>query len=147
MSSAARDAFGPVGIALPDRADTLCLLLLHEFQHVKLGAILDFVDLYDPADDRKYHAPWRTDPWPLEGLLQGTYAHIAVADFWRRRARLPEPDIAAEAARHYDDWYPKTVTAADTLLESGSLTGIGQQFVTEMRVTLESWRESAPEPA
>jgi uncharacterized protein len=143
VSSAARDAFGSVAIALPDSPATLCLLLLHEFQHVKLGAILDFVDLYDPTDDRKYRAPWREDPRPLEGLLQGTYAHIAVADFWRRRSLAPASTTTAEAARNFDDWYPKTMAAVGTLQESGALTGLGEQFVAGMRTTLESWRRSA----
>jgi uncharacterized protein len=129
VSSAARDAFGSVGIALPATPDLLCLLILHEFQHVKLGAVLDFVDLYDPADDRKYDAPWREDPRPLEGLLQGTYAHIAVADFWRRQGD----------ARQYGTWYPHTLAACGTLQGSGALTGLGEQFVAEMRATLESW--------
>jgi uncharacterized protein len=146
VSSAARDAFGSVGIALPETPAMLCLLILHEFQHVQLGAILDFADLYDKGDDRLYHAPWRRDPRPLEGLLQGTYAHIAVADFWLRRTRSPEPGVAAEAARHFGDWYPKTRTAARTLQESGSLTGLGEQFVASMRRTLESWDVPAPPP-
>lgn len=63
----------------------LALLLIQEFQHVKLGAVLDLYDLFDPADDRLLHAPWRDDPRPLEGLLQGTYAHLAVTDFWHAR--------------------------------------------------------------
>src|SRR5699024_7391929 len=105
VSSAARDAYGSVGIALPDSAALLCLLIMHEFQHVKLGAVIDFVDLYDPRDDRLYHAPWRTDPRPLEGLLQGTYAHIAVADFWFRRMRSSEAGAAGEAGDQFRFWY------------------------------------------
>lgn len=134
-SSAARDAYGSVGIALPESAALLCLLIMHEFQHVKLGAVLDFVDLYDTGDDRLYHAPWRTDPRPLEGLLQGTYAHIAVADFWFRRMRSGEP-AAREAADQFGYWYPRTVQAVRTLQESGSLTGLGEQFVATMGRTL-----------
>ncbi|MFI0483127.1 FxsB family cyclophane-forming radical SAM/SPASM peptide maturase [Actinomadura sp. 9N215] len=139
VSSAARDAYGSVGIALPESPAMLCLLILHEFQHVKLGAVLDFADLYDKSDDRLYHAPWRRDPRPLEGLLQGTYAHVAVADFWLRRTRSGDAAVAAEAARHFADWYPKTLTAARTLQDSGALTGLGEQFVATMRRTLESW--------
>ncbi|WP_242904159.1 FxsB family cyclophane-forming radical SAM/SPASM peptide maturase [Actinomadura terrae] len=137
VSSAARDAFGSVGIALPESPELLCLLLLHEFQHVKLGAVLDFADLYDRRDDRTYHAPWRADPRPLEGLLQGTYAHIAVADFWRRQARSSR--TADEARRHFHAWYPETLAAVRTLQQSGALTGLGEQFVAAMRRTLESW--------
>ncbi|TDC96978.1 FxsB family cyclophane-forming radical SAM/SPASM peptide maturase [Actinomadura sp. 7K507] len=138
-SSAARDAYGSVGIALPGSPAMLCLLILHEFQHVKLGAVLDLADLYDKADRRLYHAPWRRDTRPLEGLLQGTYAHVAVADFWLRRTRDPDPGVAAEAARHFGDWYPKTLEATRTLQECGALTGLGEQFVETMRRTLASW--------
>ncbi|GAA1546694.1 hypothetical protein GCM10009678_31650 [Actinomadura kijaniata] len=144
VSSAARDAFGAVGIALPEDPATLCLLLLHEFQHVKLGAVLDFVDLYDRNDERRFHAPWREDPRPLEGLLQGTYAHIAVADFWRRRCRVPQADTVAEAERHFGKWYPETLAAVGTLQSSEALTGLGEQFVALMRATLESWDPSVP---
>jgi uncharacterized protein len=36
----------------------LCaLLIMHEFQHVKLGAVLGEFDLYDPADRRLFHVP------------------------------------------------------------------------------------------
>jgi uncharacterized protein len=55
-------------------------LLIHEFQHVKMSAARD---LFDPADQRLYRVPWRPDPRPFEGVLQGTYAHLAVSDFWR----------------------------------------------------------------
>jgi HEXXH motif-containing protein len=30
---------------------------MHEFQHVKLGAVLGEFDLYDPADRRLFHVP------------------------------------------------------------------------------------------
>ncbi len=36
------------GVARPDDGETLALLLIHEFQHVKLGAMLDLVELCDP---------------------------------------------------------------------------------------------------
>jgi len=45
--------------------------MVHEFQHSKLWA------------------PWRTDPRPLGGLLQGVYAFLGVADTWRALAARP----------------------------------------------------------
>ncbi|WP_055590527.1 aKG-HExxH-type peptide beta-hydroxylase, partial [Streptacidiphilus griseoplanus] len=139
VSAAARQAFGAVGIARPERADILALLLIHEFQHVKLGAVLDLVDLHDPADTRLYYAPWREDPRPLEGLLQGTYAHVAVTDFWRVRRRTAEGPAAAEAETHFARWREQTARAVETLAGSGSLTGAGQRFADGMRATLEPW--------
>ncbi|MGH3210527.1 MAG: FxsB family cyclophane-forming radical SAM/SPASM peptide maturase, partial [Trebonia sp.] len=99
VSAAARHGFGAIGVALPADPVTLALLIMHEFQHVKLGAVLDLYDLFDPDDKRLYRAPWRKDPRPLEGLLQGTYAHLAVSEFWRVRAGLGEYDSSEAAER------------------------------------------------
>ncbi|MFR9774426.1 aKG-HExxH-type peptide beta-hydroxylase, partial [Nocardia sp. SC052] len=61
-SASARLAFGAVGMALRPEQDSLALLLVHEFQHVKMGAILDMFELYDLSDrELRYYAPWRPD--------------------------------------------------------------------------------------
>ena len=52
------------------------MTLVHEFQHSKLSAMLDLVPLTDPDDHGRYFAPWRVDPRPLAGLLQGVYAFV-----------------------------------------------------------------------
>jgi uncharacterized protein len=135
VSAAARHGFGAIGTALPTDPMTLALLLMHEFQHVKLGAVLDLYDLFDPDDKRLYHAPWRKDPRPLEGLLQGTYAHLAVCEFWRVRAGLGEYD-ESEAAQRYDHWRAHTLTAIETLADSGSLTPLGSYFASQMRAAI-----------
>ncbi len=146
VSAAARQAFGSVAVALPESADTLAMLLMHEFQHVKLGALLDLFDLCDRGDTRVFYAPWREDPRPLEALLQGTYAHIAVTEFWRGRwRRLPSPEAEAAAAR-FALWRAQTSAAADTLAGSGSLTPLGARFVDGMRATLAGWLDE-PVPA
>jgi uncharacterized protein len=133
VSATARHAFGAVAAALPADPVTLALLLVHEFQHVKLGAVLDLYDLYDPADDRLFHAPWRDDPRPLEGLLQGTYAHLAVTGFWRARQEVTAGEAAGAAAQRFAYWRAHTRDAIETLANSGSLTPLGMQFVSEMR--------------
>jgi uncharacterized protein len=132
ISAAARQAFGAVGTALPADPVTLALLLIHEFQHVKLGAVLDLYHLYDKADDRLYHAPWREDPRPLEGLLQGTYAHLAVTDFWRVREQVETGSAAEKAGQQYRRWLGHTRDAIKTLAGSGSLTPLGARFVEAM---------------
>jgi uncharacterized protein len=134
VSSTARQAFGAVALALPDDAASFCLLLIHEFQHVKLGAVLDMLDLLDPTDQQLYYAPWRDDPRPLEGLLQGTYAHLAVTEYWRSRCTT---GIDAEVS--YARWRAMTAEAVDALDDSGSLTALGRRFVTGMRCTLLPW--------
>ncbi|MFB9882210.1 FxsB family cyclophane-forming radical SAM/SPASM peptide maturase [Planobispora siamensis] len=135
VSSTARHAFGAVAAALPDGPATLALLIVHEFQHVKLGAVLDILDLYDEGDTRRFYAPWRDDPRPLEGLLQGTYAHIAVTDFWRVRRHADPGRAEAQFAR----WRRDTAEAIETLAASGALTPLGGRFVTEMRRSVAAW--------
>jgi uncharacterized protein len=138
VSATARQAFGAVAASLPGDHSTLALLLIHEFQHVKLGAVLDLYDLYDTADNRLFHAPWRDDPRPLEGLLQGTYAHIAVTDFWRaRRSSAAGPAVEAAEAR-FAHWRGQTADAIESLAASGSLTPLGEQFIDGMRQSIAS---------
>ena len=132
VSATARQAFGAVAAALPDDPVTLALLLIHEFQHVKLGAVLDLYDLYDTNDDRLFRAPWRADPRPLEGLLQGTYAHLAVVDFWRARRTAAVGSAADAAEAKFNHWHAHTVGALDVLTTSGSLTLLGSEFAAEM---------------
>ncbi len=139
ISAASRQAFGAIGAALPSDGDTLALLMMHEFQHVKLGAVLDLFDLCDHSDQRVYYAPWRDDPRPLEALLQGTYAHIAVTDFWRVRRNYLSGRRAEDAAAKFALWRTQTAEAIETLAASPSLTPLGVRFVDRMRTTVSPW--------
>ena len=66
-------------MAPPADPATLALLIVHEFQHVKLDAMLDLYDLFDSADTPALPGTWqRTEPRPLDELLQETYARLAV---------------------------------------------------------------------
>lgn len=132
ISAAARHAFGAVATALPAGPVTLALLLIHEFQHVKLGALLDIYDLHDPADARMFHAPWREDLRPLEGLLRGTYAHLAVTDFWRAGQHAADGPARETADDRFAYWREHTREATETLAGSGSLTPLGVRFVDQM---------------
>jgi uncharacterized protein len=136
-ASTARDAFGAVaaGIAAPE---ALAVMLVHEFQHGKLGALLDLCDLLDPQDRQSLRVGWRPDPRPIEGVLQGTYAHLAVADVWRRRAAGWRP-AAQPAAAHFARYRDWTAEAIETLMNSGALTAPGEQFVNAMAKTLTDW--------
>jgi uncharacterized protein len=111
----------------------LALLLIHEFQQVKLGAILDLYDLYDRADDRLFHAAWGEGKSSLESLLRGAYSHLAVTDFWRERHDLAAGSVAEAAGERFVHWRAQTRDAIDTLASSGSLTPLGTWFVDEMR--------------
>jgi uncharacterized protein len=136
-ASTARDAFGAVG-ATPATAQALAVMLVHEFQHGKLGALLDLCDLVDMDYTRRIKVGWRDDLRPMEGVLQGTYAHLAVADIWRFRAGRPGADAAAARANYvrYRDW---TEAAIDAMAGSGALTAPGMRFVDSMGHTISAW--------
>jgi uncharacterized protein len=114
---------------------TLARLLIQEFQHVKLSAILDLYDLHDPADDRLFPAPWGEDKLRLEGLLRGAYAHLAVTEFWRVRQQ-PASGSPAGAAPRFGQWRADTAEAIEVLLDSRSLTPLGTSWVQGMRHSL-----------
>jgi uncharacterized protein len=136
VSATARQAFGAVAATLPGDHSTLALLLIREFQHVKLGAVLDLYDLYDAADKRLYHVPWRDDPRPLEGLLQGAYAHVAVTNFWRARRSTAVGPAAEAAGAQFARWRAQTADAIEDLAASGSLTPLGEEFIDGMRASI-----------
>jgi uncharacterized protein len=138
LRSAARHAFGAVGTAAAARDGALAVLLVHEFQHVKLGAVLDVCDLVDPAYRQVLTVPWRTDPRPGDAVLQETYAHLAAAAVWRARAALPGSHRLA-AVEHYRRYRTWTAGAIDSLRRTRALTPTGERFVDRMSQTVEGW--------
>ncbi|MEU9170791.1 HEXXH motif-containing putative peptide modification protein [Streptomyces sp. NPDC048420] len=134
VSSAARRAFGAVALSPPADPVLLALTLVHEFLHIQLGALLDLVPLHGPVSAARYHAPWRPDPRPLDALLQGTYAHLGVCDFWHTERDTDPPD--PRAAREHATWHGYTRGAVDTLLGSGELLPAGRRFTEVMRRVL-----------
>jgi uncharacterized protein len=143
ISATASEAYGAVAAARPPTGDDLALLMIHEFQHVKLGAIMDMFDLYDQADRRLFDAPWREDPRPVRAMLQGTYAHLSVTDYWRGYRHRATGPLALGAAECFDRWRTLTAGAIDTLAASGALTPLGTRFVEGMRATIEPWLDEA----
>ncbi len=92
VSTSSPQAFGTVAMSRQPDGYTCAETLVHETQHLKLCALLDLVQLTRPDDGQRYYAPWRTDPRPASGLLQGAYAFLGVSGFWREQRRAaPEP--------------------------------------------------------
>jgi uncharacterized protein len=137
VSTTSPDAYGAIAMSVPLDPVTGAETLVHETQHLKLGALLDIVALTLP-DDRYYYAPWRDDPRPLGGLLQGTYAFLGVTGFWRRQrqpaGRRPQADITYARQR------TGVAMAVEILLSSGRLTVAGRDFVEEMARTVGAWQ-------
>ncbi|SPE99759.1 FxsB family cyclophane-forming radical SAM/SPASM peptide maturase [Streptomyces sp. MA5143a] len=142
VSATSRHAFGAVGIALPRSADDLALLLVHEYQHVKLGAMLDMFDLVDGTDVRRHEVGWRPDPRPLDAVIQGAYAHLAVADIWRARSRrgatAARPAAAGRPPAEAEKWRRAVLDALDIMAGTGSLTALGHRFARVLRAKAEA---------
>jgi uncharacterized protein len=132
-AATAMDAFGSLAAALVGPAE-LAVLLVHEFQHAKLGALLDLYDLYDRDSAARITVGWKPEPRPVEAALQGVYAHAAVADVWRLRAGT-DPR-APELFAMYHRW---TTDALAALRDTGALTPLGTDFVDRLGATVESW--------
>lgn len=148
-SASSGDAFGAALASMPDDGEQFASTLVHEFQHNKLSAFMHLFTLYDDRDDRDDHgsrgsrggpsarlhyAPWRDDPRPLGGLLQGVYAFFGVTGFWRqRRHALGQFEFAL--------WRSQTAYALRAIGRSDRLTDLGRRLVAELSRRLEPWLE------
>jgi uncharacterized protein len=145
ISSSSPETSGAIALSEPTDACTLACTLAHEVQHVKLSALQDMVQLMLDDDDRRFYAPWREDPRPASGLLQGAYAYLGVTGFWRRQRQL---DTGMDAHTQFARWRAAAATATSTLRSSGLLAPAGQDFASAMAATLATWQdEPVPEPA
>ena len=132
-SATMRHAFGVFGLTLPPSPADFAVTMVHEFQHSKLSALLDLTPLTVPAHQGRYFAPWREDPRPLPGLLQGVYAFVGVAETWACLRGAEGLGATAELqfaeARLQVDWGLHSVE------ESGGLTAQGTELVERLRAT------------
>ena len=148
VSSSSPEAFGAVAMSPPRDGRILAETLVHEVQHVKLSALVDVVPLTQPDDGSRFYAPWRDDPRPAGGLLQGAYAYLGVSGFWRRQRLQEDGPARIRADADYERWRSATALATATLRSSGSLNADGRAFVRGMTRTLETWlEEPVPEQA
>lgn len=143
VSATARDAFGAILLSRPADATGLAVTMAHEIQHAKLSALLDLLPMTAGSSGARFYAPWRDDPRPASGLLQGAYAFLGVAGFWLRQSRLPGGE---EALAEFARWLSAVRTVVDTLFTSGELTEAGRAFVSGIDRTLQRW-EAEPVPA
>ena len=137
-SSSSPEAFGTVAMSLPADPVSGAEAFAHEIQHVKLGALLDLVELVKADDGSRYYAPWRPDPRPAGGLLQGAYAYLGVSGFWRRQRLLDGHRERGDA--EYARWRTAAVTVVATLRSSDRLTDDGHEFAAGMARTLGPWQ-------
>lgn len=126
-------AFGCIATSLPPSAVVMAETLVHEFQHIKLCGLMDMLPLIEPSERRGY-APWRDDPRPMGGILQGIYAFTGIVRFWDVQRRVEtDADAVLRASVLYERWRLAIELAVGPLLDSGVLTPDGVRFVSVLR--------------
>lgn len=137
-SATLRAAPGAVLTTPPEDAAALAEVLVHEIQHTKLAVLCDLTPLYRSGGPAVHKVPWRTDPRPVGGLLQGTFAHLALADLWHRMAGIRRTGVPASARRaalsRHRDYCEQVAEVLPELAESAELTDNGREFVSGMTV-------------
>ena len=133
VSATTPAAYGAIATSWPPDEVTLAETLVHEFQHVKLCGLLDMVPLAE-GGEQKVYAPWRQDPRPAGGLLQGIYAHLGIVRFWQAQQHAEaDRDGLLRAQVLFARWGPAVGQATQTLLDTGSLTPDGVRFAGLVR--------------
>ncbi|MET9223095.1 aKG-HExxH-type peptide beta-hydroxylase [Streptomyces sp. NPDC088197] len=127
------DAFGALLSSTPMGGLKMAAALVHELQHTKLLALAGVTALHTADDTARYWAPWRQDPRPFDGVFQGAYAHLALADF-----HLGVALAAADPAQRDAAWAAhcrcrlQVEAVLPQLLGSNRLTPQGRTLVNSM---------------
>ncbi|RKS08217.1 HEXXH motif-containing protein [Nocardiopsis sp. Huas11] len=146
VSATATRCFGGIGLSDPPDPVWLALTFAHEVQHIKMAALVDLVALTAPDDGRLFYAPWRMDARPMSGLIQGVYAHVGVAGFWRRQRLVATGREARTAHAEFAYWRRAAVGGGRSVLGSRALTPAGERFMAATQKTLLDW-QGDPVPA
>ncbi|MDG9716558.1 HEXXH motif-containing putative peptide modification protein [Streptomyces sp. DH24] len=142
-SATRREAFGALLSSTPADPVTFAATLVHELHHTKLAALSDMVTLHQADAEARYFAPWRPDPRPYGGLLQGVYSHLAIAAFFQRRALLlTKPPHREYAWAQHARYRAQVGAALPALVGSPDLTVPGRRFVDEMVATYQRMAEN-----
>jgi HEXXH motif-containing protein len=145
-SASTGEAFGSVMVSPPSDATSLAVSLVHEFQHIKLGGLMHLVTLCGVDEAEVLYAPWRDDPRPLGGLVQGAYAFLGIATFWRAHRKNLTGSVAELATFEYAYAREQTREALAILRASTVLTPLGREFLDRMHDHVMSWPDDEISP-
>ncbi|GIE35980.1 HEXXH motif domain-containing protein [Actinoplanes italicus] len=145
-SASTGDAFGAIMCSLPPDPVTLAVSLAHEFRHIALGGLMHLVALTEGPGEPCLYAPWRDDPRPAGGLLQGIYAFHGIAGFWRDQRRVPGNPHPRLDDFEYAYSRAQTREAIAIALADGNLTERGRHFVRLMAAAMDDWDADSLDP-
>lgn len=125
-----------MAVAEPPNGAALAETMVHESPHSKLGALLHLFAMLDDDRTEEHYAPWRPGPRHLPGLLDGAYAFVGVAGFWRDR-------IGDRAADPLDltpfRFALRRIQTRTVLRILATLTGPGRRLVAGLTRTVDGW--------
>ncbi|WP_203869941.1 HEXXH motif domain-containing protein [Plantactinospora endophytica] len=138
-SASTGEAFGSVMVSTPPDEATLAVSLVHEFQHIKLGGLMHLVPLTTGRDEQTRYAPWRDDPRPLGGLLQGIYAFVGIAAFLRDYRLTCTGAQRRDADLEYAYARAQVREALRGLRRPAGLTDWGERLLGRLAERVEPW--------
>lgn len=145
-SVTSREAFGSIMTSRPSDGLGLAETMIHEFNHSKLYALTDLVDLHNTGSDAVHYSPWRDDPRPVEGVLHGIYSYLGITDFWDVQRRILQGPQQEFAEFEFSLWSRQVAKSIDALSGSVQLTSMGTRFVNIMAKRAAEWSsQSTPE--
>ncbi|SDF68651.1 HEXXH motif-containing protein [Lentzea fradiae] len=145
-SASTGEAFGSAVVGRPTDGADLAATMVHEFQHIVLGGVLHLTKLYESDPRERIYAPWRDDPRPLSGVLQGVYAFFGVTAFWRELARAGTNPVDRRAWFEFAFWRGQVWRTLLVLRDDATLTGAGRRFLAGIEEVLGPWQqEPVPE--
>ncbi|BCY08904.1 HEXXH motif domain-containing protein [Actinoplanes sp. L3-i22] len=138
-SASTAEAFGAVVLSSPTNPVDLAATLVHEYQHIKLGGLMHLCPLHRQEGRAELYAPWRDDPRPLGGLVQGVFAFHGIAAFYRKHTRVTEGPERRVAQFAYALSRAQTATGLEVARRSGGLTEVGEQFFAGLAAAMRPW--------
>ncbi len=135
------EAFGSAIISRPPDAASLAATLVHEFHHIRLGGLLHLTRLHEEDPRERFYTPWRDDPRPLGGVLQGVYAFFGVTAFWRALAHAGTGAPDRRAVFEFAYWREQTWRVLRVLRDDPVLTPAGRRFVDDIAERLGPWQD------
>lgn len=108
-------------------ADAIC----HEASHTRLNLFREIDPLLIDDGAEIHPSPWRTDPRPLKGVLDGVHAFLNVSLFYGRLRALGGEE-GGVAARLFGEQRRKVLRAWEYLAPRAVPTALGAAFLADL---------------
>ena len=105
--------------------------LVHEYHHHKLNALLNLDPIIvEGSPEAIYYSPWRDDPRPLSGILQGIYVFQAVLEFGHKILKTDIPILQEKRLKQrVYTAKQQLLTALKVLTTNAKFSLIGQALI------------------